>query len=140
MNLLDAVIGLPANLFYGVGIPATILIFKQNRNRNDILFIDASQEGMYEKGKNQNKLRPEDLDRITEAYERYETLDKFTYVANLQEISNNDFNLNIPRYVNTFEEDELIDLYEVKENIESLKKELSEVETKIAKYLDELGI
>ena len=118
MNLLDAVIGLPANLFYGVGIPATILIFKQNRNRNDILFIDASQDGMYEKDKNQNKLRLEDLQRITEAYDKYETSEKFSYVASLNEIQENDFNLNIPRYVDTFEEEEIIDLDEVKVNID----------------------
>src|SRR5690554_588842 len=118
MNLLDAVIGLPANLFYGVGIPAVILIFKQNRNRTDVLFVDASQDGMYEKAKVQNKLRPEDLVRITDAYDRYETSEKFTYVATIQEIKENDYNLNIPRYVDTFEEEEHIDLDEVKQNIE----------------------
>ena len=140
MNLLDAVIGLPANLFFGVGIPAVILIFKQNRNRNDVLFIDASQDGMYEKGKNQNKLREEDLKRITDAYDKYETSDKFSYVASVQEIKDNDFNLNIPRYVDTFEEEEIVDLDEVKENIAAIKEELEEVEAKMAKYLEELGI
>ena len=140
MNLLDAVIGLPANLFYGVGIPATILIFKQNRNRDDVLFIDASQDGMYEKGKNQNKLREEDLKRITDAYGKYETSDKFSYVASLQEIKDNDYNLNIPRYVDTFEEEEIIDLEEVKENIASIKEKLSDVENKMKRYLEELGI
>ena len=140
MNLLDAVIGLPANLFYGVGIPATILIFKQNRNRDDVLFIDASQDGMYEKGKNQNKLREEDLRRITDAYEKYESSDKFAFKAELQDIMDNEFNLNIPRYVDTFEEEEIIDLEEVKENIDSIKEELAEVEAKMEKYLEELGI
>jgi len=140
MNLLDAVIGLPANLFYGVGIPATILIFKQNRNKNDVLFIDASQDGMYEKGKNQNKLRLEDLQRITETYDTYETSEKISYVASLNEIQENDFNLNIPRYVDTFEEEEIIDLEEVKENIDSIKEELAEVEAKMDKYLKELGL
>ncbi|MCH4202271.1 MAG: type I restriction-modification system subunit M [Bacilli bacterium] len=140
MNLLDAVIGLPANLFFGVGIPAVILVFKQNRNRNDVLFIDAAQDGMYEKGKNQNKLREEDLKRITDAYDRYETVDKFSYVASVQEIKDNDFNLNIPRYVDTFEEEEIVDLDEVKENIAVIKEELAEVEAKMAKYLEELGL
>jgi type I restriction enzyme M protein len=140
MNLLDAVIGLPANLFFGVGIPAVILVFKQNRNRNDVLFIDASQDGMYEKGKNQNKLREEDLKRITDAYDKYETSDKFSYVASVQEIKDNDFNLNIPRYVDTFEEEEIVDLDEVKENIAAIKEELEEVEAKMAKYLEELGL
>ncbi|MCB5280149.1 MAG: type I restriction-modification system subunit M [Candidatus Cloacimonetes bacterium] len=140
MNLLDAVIGLPANLFFGVGIPAVILVFKQNRNRNDVLFIDASQDGMYEKGKNQNKLREEDLIRITDAYDKYDTSDKFSYVASVQEIKDNDFNLNIPRYVDTFEEEEIVDLDEVKENIAAIKEELEEVEAKMAKYLEELGL
>lgn len=141
MNLIDAVIGLPANLFFGVGIPAVILIFKQNRNRNDVLFIDAAQEGMFEKGKNQNNLREEDLIRITEAYDKYETIDKFSYVATFDEIKEeNDFNLNIPRYVDTFEEEEIIDLAEVKETIESIKEELSEIEEKMSNYLKELGI
>ena len=140
MNLLDAVIGLPANLFYGVSIPATILIFKQNRNRNDVLFIDASQDGMYEKGKNQNKLRPEDLKRITDAYDKYETVDKFTYVASLNDMKENEFNLNIPRYVDTFEEEEIIDLDEVKENINLIKDELSKVEEQMNKFLSELGL
>ena len=77
---------------------------------------------MYEKGKNQNKLRPEDLVRITDAYEKYQTSEKFTYVATIQEIKENDYNLNIPRYVDTFEEEEIIDLEEVKENINSIKR------------------
>lgn len=140
MNLLDAVIGLPANLFFGVGIPAVILVFKQNRNRDDVLFIDAAQDGMYEKGKNQNKLREEDLVRITNAYDKYEQSDKFSYVASVQEIKDNDFNLNIPRYVDTFEEEEIVDLDEVKENIAAIKEELEEVEAKMAKYLDEMGL
>ncbi len=140
MNLLDAVIGLPANLFFGVGIPAVILVFKQNRNRDDVLFIDAAQDGMYEKGKNQNKLREEDLVRITHAYDKFETSDKFSYVASVQEIKDNDFNLNIPRYVDTFEEEEIVDLDEVKENIAAIKEELEEVEAKMAKYLEELGL
>jgi type I restriction enzyme M protein len=95
---------------------------------------------MYEKGKNQNKLREEDLKRITDAYEKYESSDKFAFRAELQDIIDNDFNLNIPRYVDTFEEEEIIDLEEVKENIESLKEELAEVEAKMKKYLEDLGL
>jgi len=140
LNLLDAVIGLPANLFFGTSIPATILVFKQNRTRDNILFIDASQDGMYEKGKNQNKLRDDDIKRIVSAYEKYETEDKFTYVATKNEIKENDYNLNIPRYVDTFEEEEVVDLKEVKENIESIKEELNEVEVEMKKYLEELGL
>ncbi|QWB96210.1 type I restriction-modification system subunit M [Mycoplasmatota bacterium] len=140
LNLLDAVIGLPANLFFGTSIPATILIFKQNRNRDDILFIDASQDGMYEKGKNQNKLREEDIKRIVDAYDKYKTEDKYSYVATKKEIEENEYNLNIPRYVDTFEEEELVDLKEVKKNIESIKTELEEVEAEMEKYLEELGL
>lgn len=109
-NLLDAVIGLPENLFYGTGIPACVLVFKKNRTRNDVLFIDASGEGNYEKGKNQNKLREQDIQKIVETYEKYETVDKYSYVATIDEIKENDYNLNIPRYVDTFEEEELVDM------------------------------
>ncbi len=140
MNLLDAVIGLPENLFYGTGIPATILVFRQNRDRNDVLFIDASQDGMYEKGTNQNKLRDKDIQRIVKAYEDYETEDKFSYVAPKEEIEENDYNLNIPRYVDTFEEEELVDLEEVQNNIERIKSEIENTEKKIEKYLQDLGL
>ena len=140
MNLLDAVIGLPANLFFGTGIPACILVFKQNRDRKDILFIDASGDDYYEKGKNQNKLREEDIQRIVDTFEKYETVDKFAYVASLDEVKENDYNLNIPRYVDTFEEEELVDMEEVAKNIASIKKELVEIEAQMANYLEKLGL
>lgn len=140
MNLLDCVIGLPANLFFGTGIPAAILIFKKNRDRKNLLFIDASQDGMYQKGKNQNKLREEDLQRIVEAYNQYETQDKFTYVATPEEIKENDYNLNIPRYVDTFEEEEPVDIEMVLKEEAEIKEELAEVEAKMADYLSQLGI
>ncbi len=140
MNLLDAVIGLPSNLFFGTGIPACILVFKQNRDRKDILFIDASGDDYYEKGKNQNKLHEEDIQRIVDAYEKYETIEKFTYVATIDEVKESDYNLNIPRYVDTFEEEVLVDMEEVAHNIISIKEELSEVEAQMAKYLEELGL
>ncbi len=140
MNLLDAVIGLPANLFYGTGIPACILVFKQNRDRKDILFIDASGDEYYEKGKNQNKLREEDIQRIVDAYENYDDVEKFAYVASIDEVKGNDYNLNIPRYVDTFEEEELVDMEEVAKNIASIKKELVEIEAQMANYLEKLGL
>jgi len=140
LNLLDAVIGLPSNLFFGTGIPACILVFKQNRNIKDVLFIDSSGDGYYEKGKNQNKLREDDIKRIVEAYDKYETIDKFSYVANYDEIKENDYNLNIPRYVDTFEEEEMVDMEKVAENIKNIKSELVEVEAEMAKYLEELGL
>lgn len=140
LNLLDAVIGLPEALFYGTGIPACIMVFKKNRKRRDVLFIDASGEGNYEKGKNQNKLREQDIAKIVETYERYGTVDKYAYVATYEEIKENDYNLNIPRYVDTFEEEEPVDLEEVAKNIENIKAELKEVEEQMARYLKELGL
>lgn len=140
MNLLDAVVGLPEGLFYGTGIPACIMIFKKNRKRKDVLFIDASGEGNYEKGKNQNRLRDGDLEKIIETYEKRENVDKYAYVATLDEIEENDYNLNIPRYVDTFEEEEPVDMEAVKENIQELKKEIQEVEAQMEKYLKELGL
>ncbi|MEK9200180.1 type I restriction-modification system subunit M [Ureibacillus sp. FSL E2-3493] len=140
MNLLDAVIGLPEGLFYGTGIPACILVFKKNRTRKDVLFIDASAEGNYEKGKNQNQLREQDIAKIVETYDNWETIDKYSYVATVDEIKENDYNLNIPRYVDTFEEEEPVDMAQVKENIQNIKQELAEVEEQMEKYLQELGL
>lgn len=101
-NYLDTVIGLPANLFYGVGIPTTILVFKKNRKTKDIFFIDASNE--FEKGKNQNKLTDKNINRIIETYKNRVDVDKYSHVVSLEEIKGNEFNLNIPRYVDTSEE------------------------------------
>lgn len=140
MNLLDAVIGLPEGLFYGTGIPACIMVFKKDRNKNDVLFIDASGEEHYEKDSNQNKLRDQDITRIVETYEKREFVDKYAYVATLDEIKENDYNLNIPRYVDTFEEEEPVDMEAVKENIVNIKQELQEVEAQMEQYLEELGL
>lgn len=139
-NLLDAVIGLPANLFYGTGIPACILIFKKNRTRRDVLFIDASGDGCYEKGKNQNFLRDSDIDKIVQTYTARKNVDKFAYVASLDEIRENEYNLNIPRYVNTFEEEPLVDIDQVKSNIEKIESELADVQSKMKSFLDKLGL
>ncbi|EQB37046.1 type I restriction-modification protein subunit M [Virgibacillus sp. CM-4] len=140
MNLLDAVIGLPEGLFFGTGIPACIMVFKKDRKRNDVLFIDASSEGNYEKGKNQNKLRDKDIEKIVDTYEKWETIDKYSCVSTIDEIKENDYNLNIPRYVDTFEEEEPVDMNVVKENITNIKQELQEVEEQMEKYLKELGL
>ena len=140
MNLLDAVIGLPANLFYGTGIPACILVFKKNRIRRDVLFIDASSEGNYEKGKNQNILRDSDIARILEVYTARAVVEKYSYLATPEEIRENDFNLNIPRYVDTFEEEELVDIEQVQRNIASIEEELAQVQAQMAKYMEELGL
>jgi len=140
MNLLDAVIGVPSNLFFGVSIPAVVLVFKKNRNRDDVLFIDASGDEYFEKGKNQNKLREEDIQRIVDTYDKYETIDKYSYVASRDEIIENDYNLNIPRYVDTFEEEEPVDMAKVKQNIKEIKSEIAEVEKQMEAYLEELGL
>lgn len=146
-NLLDAVIGLPANLFYGAGIPACILIFRKDRGTNNkVLFIDASGDENYEKGKNQNVLRECDVARIVDTYKRYKSEidfageEKYSHVATLNEIRENDFNLNIPRYVDNFEEEELIDIDEVKQNIANIEAELAEVQAQMKKYIEELRL
>lgn len=137
-NYLDSVIGLPANLFYGVSIPTTILVFKKNRKTKDILFIDASNE--FEKAKNQNILKSENIEKIIESYRNRIDVDKYAHVASIEEIKENEFNLNIPRYVDTFEEEEAIDLNEVIKLLEQDKKEIAELEAKINEELRILGI
>lgn len=137
-NLLDAIIGLPANLFFGTGIPAAILVFKKNRVNNDILFIDASRE--FDKAKNQNNLTDEHIAKIFDTYKNRKEIEKYSHVATLEEIQENDYNLNIPRYVDTFEEEEIIDLDATKTNIANIENELVEIKNKMSSYLKELGL
>ena len=138
-NYLDAVIGIPANVFYGTSIPTCILIFKKCREEGqDVLFIDASKG--FEKVKNQNKLRPEDIEKIVNTYANREEIEKYSHKATIDEINENDFNLNIPRYVDTFEEEEPIDLDEVCDELEKIAKEMEDVDKEIKRYCDELGI
>lgn len=178
-NLLEAVVGLPANLFYGTGIPATILIFNRAKGDNqDILFLDASQG--YESSTNQNRLRDQDIDKIVWTYQYFQCtvmndevlgmndvllakyniskaeleakvkefnihpssliIPKYAYRATIQEVAENEFNLNIPRYVDTFEEEAEVDIPATQRNIEDLKQELLAVEQQMADYLTELGL
>lgn len=137
-NYLDAVIGLPANLFYGTSIPACILVFKKCKTTDDVLFIDASKH--FEKGKNQNRLRPSDIDKIIEIYTERKEEDKYSHLASLEEIKENDYNLNIPRYVDTFEEEEDIDLNIIVADIRKIDAESVELDKKIRQYTNELGI
>lgn len=138
-NYLDAVIGLPANIFYGTSIPTVVLVFKKCReDEADVLFIDASKH--FEKAKNQNWLRDEDVERIVTTYKNREKIDKFSHRATLDEIRENDYNLNIPRYVDTFEEEEPVDLEAVVRELESIEKDIKSVDQEIKKYCDELGI
>lgn len=137
-NLLKAVVGLPANLFYGTGIPASILIFDKNKGDNtDVLFIDASNE--FENGKNQNRLRVEDVEKIYSTFSDWKTVDKYSHIATLEEIQENDYNLNIPRYVDTFVEEEPVDIVETQKEIVELKAKLNKVESKMEVYLKEMG-
>ena len=137
-NILDAVIGLPANLFYGVGIPVAVLVFKNNRNTRDLLFVDASRE--FEKEKTQNKLRSEHIEKIVKTCKEYKSIKKYSYRANVDEIKENEYNLNIPRYVDTFEEEEEVDIKGAQKEIEDLEKKLSVVQKEMAKYFKELGL
>jgi len=146
-NILEAVIGLPANLFFGTGIPAAILIFNKGKGNNkNVLFIDASQQ--YENGKNQNKLRNEDIDRIVATYRKFNAGElkagivdeKYSYVATFDEIQENEFNLNIPRYVDTFEEEAEVDIAAVQVEIDRLEMELKTVQDEMKKHLDALNI
>jgi type I restriction enzyme M protein len=138
-NYLDTIIGLPANVFFGTSIPTVILVFKKQReNPDNILFIDASQD--YEKGKNQNLLREEDVDKIIEHYRGRKETEKYSHVASMDEIKENDYNLNIPRYVDTFEEEEPIDISEVQRKLKELDAEMLEVDKELNVYLRELGL
>ena len=137
-NYLDAVIGLPANLFYGTSIPTTILVFKKNRQTKDIIFIDASND--FKKGKNQNELSDGNIEKIVEAYEERKNVEKYAHVASIEEIKENDFNLNIPRYVDTFEAEEEIDLVEVIKELEQNNLEIAELEKEINEQLKILGV
>lgn len=144
-NLLDAVIGLPANLFTTTGIPVAILVFDRSRepeapnhDRKDVLFIDASKE--FTSDKTQNVLKPNHIKKIMEAYQARKFADKFAYVATPEEIAENDFNLNIPRYVDTFEPEEPIDIAAVQKEINDLEAELADVRQRMSGYLEELGV
>jgi len=141
LNYLDAVIGLPANIFYGTSIPTCILVFKKCREVDDnIVFIDASSADHFYKNGNQNELRDEDVEEIINAFRARETKEKYSYVASLDEIAENDYNLNIPRYVDTFEEEEAIELSEVAQRLIGFDIELVEVNTEIMGFCNELGI
>ena len=140
LNRLDAVIGLPANLFHGTGIPVCVLVLKSKRNGNagNILFIDASKE--FKAGKNQNVLEQKHIDKIVETYEKRVDVDKFAHVAEMSEIVENGYNLNIPRYVDTFEEEEPVDLKEVRNRIQKLEIDTKAAIDKAASILKELGL
>ncbi|MEY2792379.1 MAG: hypothetical protein RJA76_371 [Bacteroidota bacterium] len=143
-NLLEAVIGLPANLFFGTGIPAAILVFNKEKKNNNVIFIDASQH--FDSGKNQNKLNDAHIEHIVDTYRKFNegelgagvVEEKYSYVATFEEIEENDFNLNIPRYVDTFEEEPEVDIKAVQKEIDRLEDELKAVQGQMDMYLKEL--
>lgn len=139
LNVVDTIIGLPANIFYGTSIPTCILVLKKNREHTgNILFIDASND--FEKQKNQNKLLPEHLDKIVAAFEKRENIEKYAHVATLQEVKDNDYNLNIPRYVDTFEAEAEIDLDAIAKQLQALEQDSQNTDAIIADFCKELGI
>lgn len=138
-NYLDAIIGLPANIFYGTSIPTCILVFKKCREDSDhVLFIDASNE--FEKVKNQNVLTDENVEKIITTFRSRKESEKYSHLATLEEIAENDYNLNIPRYVDTFEEEELIDLDEVSRELQAIEIAIQKTDKSIAQFCQELGI
>ena len=136
-NLLDAVIGLPEKLFFGTGIPAAILVFRKRKADDTVLFVDASRE--YEAGTNQNRLGETQIDKIVATFKARQSVDRYAYVAKAEEIAANDFNLNIPRYVDTFEAEEEIDLMAMRQERLRLKSEMETLEARMTSYLAELG-
>ena len=140
LNVLDAVIGLPANLFHGTSIPVALLVFKQKRNGNsdNIFFIDASKD--FEKGKQQNTLTEEHINKIVDAYVKRENIEKFAYKASMEEIIENDYNLNIPRYVDTSEKEEELDLTAIADELSKVDKEIEAVSNELKKSFNLLGL
>lgn len=139
-DLIEAVIGLPSNLFYGTGIPASILILNRNKpaeRKGKVFFLHGAND--YQEGKNQNFLRDEDIEKIVHAYDAWEDMDKYCRVVEREEIKANDWNLNIARYVDTTEEEEQIDVEVALTQLRQLEKERAEVETVMNGYLKELG-
>lgn len=139
-NMLTGVVGLPSNLFYGAGIPAALLIFDKSRKhagKDKVLFIDASRE--YEQGTNQNRLRPQDIEKIVDTFHHRKEIEKYSHLATYAEIEENEFNLNIPRYVDTFEPEPEVDIAAVQKEIEELEEKLTATRAKMDGYLKELG-
>lgn len=137
-NYLDAVIGMPASLFYSTPIPTVVLVFKKNRTTKDVLFIDASK--CFAKGKKQNKLRDEDIDLIIKTYQDRQDVDKLAHVASFEEIKENDFNLNIPRYVDTFEEEDPVDLVAVSQELGDINRDIEQSEDDLLAMINDLAV
>ncbi len=137
---IDAVIGLPGNLFYSTGIPVCIIVLKKCRKNDKILFINASSDEHYEKGKRQNYLRDEDVNKIVDTYQFRKEESRYSRQVSLQEIKDNDYNLNITRYVSLAQEEKPIDLQEVHDKLVEIEAEIVKARDKHNEFLKELGL
>lgn len=135
---IDAIIGMPAGLFYSTGIPTIVMVLKKHRDNRDVLFIDASKD--FEKGKNQNILRDQDIDKIIETYKKRQDVDKYAHLATMDEIKENDFNLNIPRYVDTFEEEPPIDIVALSKEMQDIDQKIAQSEAEFLSLVDDLDV
>ncbi|XOV77468.1 MAG: type I restriction-modification system subunit M [Aestuariibacter sp.] len=139
-NNIDTVIGLPANLFFSTGIPVCILVLKKCKKPDDVLFINASDEDHFEKGKRQNRLLPEHIDKIIDTYQFRKEEERYSRRVSMEEIEKNDFNLNISRYVSTAKPEEKVDLHAVNQELVDLEKDIVAATAKHNKFLEELGL
>ncbi|MEO5290533.1 type I restriction-modification system subunit M [Limosilactobacillus allomucosae] len=135
---IDAIIGMPAGLFYSTGIPTIIMVLKKHRDNRDVLFIDASKG--FEKGKNQNILRDQDIDKIIKTYKKRQDVDKYAHLATMDEIKENEFNLNIPRYVDTFEEEPPIDIVALSKEMQDIDQKIAQSEAEFLSLVDDLDV
>ncbi|STY35908.1 Type I restriction-modification system methyltransferase subunit [Listeria fleischmannii subsp. coloradonensis] len=133
---IDTVIGMPANLFYGTSIPTTVIVLRKNRTKQDVLFIDASKD--FIKGKNQNMLSEENIDKVISAYKNREDVEKFAHLASFEEIKENDYNLNIPRYVDTFEEEPPVDMAKIGKEMKTIRAEKAELDKSLYEAISSL--
>lgn len=135
---IDAIIGMPAGLFYSTGIPTIVMVLKKHRDNRDVLFIDASKG--FEKGKKQNILRDQDIDKIIETYKKRQDVDKYAHLATMDEIKENEFNLNIPRYVDTFEEEPPIDIVALSKEMQDIDQKIAQSEAEFLSLVDDLDV
>lgn len=135
---IDAIIGMPAGLFYSTGIPTIVMVLKKHRDNRDVLFIDTSKD--FEKGKNQNILRDQDIDKIIETYKKRQDVDKYAHLATMDEIKENEFNLNIPRYVDTFEEEPPIDIVALSKEMQDIDQKIAQSEAEFLSLVDDLDV
>lgn len=135
---IDAIIGMPAGLFYSTGIPTIVMVLKKHRDNRDVLFIDASKD--FEKGKNQNILRDQDIDKIINTYKKRQDVDKYAHLATMDEIKGNEYNLNIPRYVDTFEEEAPIDIVALSKEMQDVDKQIAQSEADFLSLVDDLDV